>query len=216
MAHQNCPNIAQVTIEMECDDQAIINDYFYEKPGGWVPAEMAEVANTFRSEWQSHMLTLYSEDVQFNRVVAVDLTSLSTERSVDAFSPGTTGTVTQPSAPNNVCWALTKATGTRGRGQQGRVFVGPIPETSVSSNSIAEVYANDYIAALQAVIDGVTIAIPTAYHVVLSRYHGVDANHKPIPRAVGIGLRVLARSYTNLDTDSQRDRLPGHKKHKAR
>lgn len=216
MAHQDCPNIAQVTIEMEADGQRIFNDYFFERPAGWSAGDMQALANDFRSEWQSNMLGFYAATVSMIRVVAVDLTSLTTERAVDSFSPGENGSSASAATPNNVCWALTKSTGTRGRGQQGRIFVGPLIETAVTANQISETYANEYLAALQIVLDGAILGLTGAYHCVLSRYHGVDVNHKPIPRAVGIGLRVLALTYTNLDTDSQRDRLPGHKRHKKR
>jgi hypothetical protein len=217
MAHQDCPNVAQITLEMECDGQSIFQDWYFLHPGGWPLGAMQTLANDFRSAFQSDYPTLFSVDTSFIRVVAVDLSSLATERAVDAFGPGETGTVTGVSAANNVCWAVTKSTGQRGRGQQGRIFWGPIPAASVVSNSISESLANNIIGAINAVISAGLTGFPTAQHVVLSRYSGVDpVTHKPIPRPFGVGLPVHSMTYTNLDTDSQRDRLPGHRKHKAR
>src|SRR5690349_13622370 len=117
MATQPCPNIAQVTLELESDGQKIQNDYYFAHAGGWSAGDMQTLGDAFRSAAVTHLPGKYCGDVTFIRVVATDLTSLAGERYVTQFAPGTVGTVGGQSSPNSVALALEKSTGNRGKGQ---------------------------------------------------------------------------------------------------
>jgi hypothetical protein len=164
------------------------------------------ISDAWEESWRTEMMPHYTGEVRLNRVVAVDLTSLNTERAVTSAPTNTIGTFSGESSPSSSAIAIQKQTGSRGRGKQGRLFVGPLPESQVVFNTISATWADAYITSLIATIGVITDAFPTAVHVVLSRYlNGVK-------RAAGIGLPVLHIGYTNLNLDVQKDRLPDHKR----
>lgn len=208
MANQPCPNIASVVFKSVYDSQNIQNTMYFEKAGGWVAGDMADLASTAEAAWIAQMLGHYSNDVTFMGVVATDLTSLLGERAITTPDFGNVGTATGTSAPGNVAFAIQQQTGNRGRGKQGRFFYGPIPSGSIAENVIQQTPADGVVASLDAVVAAIVAGVPGASHVVLSRYAA------GVKRPDGIGLPVTGMGYTNLYLDSQRDRLPFHKKRK--
>lgn len=217
MATQPCPDIAQTVIRMQSDLEGIFNDLHWLKPGGWVAGDMDTLANTLVTAATASLPGIYCNDVQLLEIVATDLTSLTSERAVVPFPSGTVGTVAGGSTANNVALAMQKITGNRGKGQTGRLFVGPLPESFVTQNEVSTVNAASIKAAFDALVTAVQAWDPIIQPVVLSRFLGVDpVTHKPIPRPAGIGHIQRSFGFTNLFVDSQKDRLPGHKKRKRK
>lgn len=210
VAHGNqpCPNIAQVTIEMEYDGQSIFQDYYFEKMGGYSTGDMSSFASAAVTEVSSEYPSLFTADVKFIRVVATDLTNLTKERHVQPFAAGLTGSVTGQSVAGNVAWSVQKQTGNRGKGAQGRIMWGPLPESNVGANTIDGTFAGLIVAEIVAVCDNIAAAVEGSFHVVLSRWEN------KVWREFGIGKPVLNIGFTNLTLDSMKLRLPQHKKRK--
>lgn len=208
MATQPCPNIASVVFKLTSDSQSIQNTMYFEKSGGWVAGDMADLASTAEGAWLANMLGHYCNDVTFIGVTATDLTDLTGERSITTPDFGNVGTALGESAPANVAFAIQQQTGNRGRGKQGRLFYGPIPNSNVRENVMTQAAADAVVSAWEAVVTAILAGVPGTTHVVLSRYQG------GAKRPSGIGLPVFGLGYSNLYIDSQRDRLPFHKRRK--
>lgn len=208
MATQPCPGIAQVTIQMQYDAQNIQNTLYFENTGGWATGDMTALASAIDTAWGTSVMPDYAADVSYLGCTATDLTDLSSERHrVERATPvagGTPGT----SAPGNVAFCITFLTGSRGKGQQGRIFVGPLPDDSVTGDKVSEVFANAYQVDLETTIAAGEASKPGTQHVVLSRWEN------KVKRPFGIGKLVTGVAPQNFYVDSQRDRLPFHKKHR--
>jgi hypothetical protein len=109
--------------------------------------------------------------------------------------------------PANVSLAVSFRTAGRGRSSRGRnYFVGFVDDQvtgNVVNNSDAVDIRNAYAALIAAA------ATANVSWVVVSRFSGVDADGKPIPRAAGVTSLINAVSLVDNDVDSQRRRLNG-------
>lgn len=208
MATQPCPDIAQLVFTFQYDAQTIQNTYYFENTGGYGVGDMTTLASAADTAIAASLMADYNADVNYLGVTATDLTSLAGERHrIERATPVPGGGV-GTSAPGNVAFCITKLTGSRGKGQQGRVFIGPLPDDAVTGDLASETWAGNYLADLNTVIDAIKAAKAGTQHVVLSRYEG------GVKRPFGIGKLVTGMAPQNFYVDSQRDRLPFHKKHK--
>jgi len=121
--------------------------------------------------------------------------------STDATHASDTGEITGEDVPGNVAFALKFQTGHTGRSARGRNFISGIPEDAVTGNTITEAYADAYRDAYTSIATALNSGgFPM---VVVSRYT-LGAK-----RTVGLTLPVTVISYTDLNIDSQRNRLAG-------
>lgn len=208
MATQPCPGIAQVIISLQYDAQNIQNTLYFENTGGWIPGDMENLATAIDTAVAGSLMADYGQDVSYNGVTATDLTDLSSERHRIERVPAVVGGTVEDSAAANVAFCITFLTGSRGKGQQGRIFVGPIPDSQVLENKVTSIWANAYLVDLETVIAAGEASKPGTQHVVLSRWEN------KVKRPFGIGKLVTGVGPQNFYVDSQRDRLPFHKKHK--
>jgi hypothetical protein len=112
--------------------------------------------------------------------------------------------------PLNVTKAIELFTGNRGRGVNGHFYWPALSEDQVAGDNIAGAAQAAMQAALQALIIAVPGTIPTAVLTVLSRWLG------GVKRANGIGRTVTSAECPNTYCDTQKNRLPGHKRKKKR
>jgi hypothetical protein len=210
MATQPCPDIAQAQIQMMCDAQTIEHSFYFKRDAGWTEALITALAAEMGTQWVLHMMADYPAAVTAVRAVATDLTSLAGSRAVYEIPLTPGGSDTGDVSPNNVCLAFQVSTGNRGRGRQGRIFYGPMSIDHISGDQVAEVHADAVKGDLAAVTAAILAAIPGTQWVVLSRW--LDG----AKRAEGVGIPAQGIVYTNLYLDSQKDRLPQHRKRKKK
>lgn len=210
MATQPCPNIAQAQLQFYSDNELIEHSLYFEKDTGWTSGSITALAAEVGTQWATTVMPDYPEEVALYRCIATDLTSLEGSRAVYELPVPAAGSIIGGPTPNNVCFAMQLGTGSRGRGKQGRLFIGPLARADVTADKWLEARAEATATDIQSVATAVEAALPGANWVVLSRYSG------GVKRANGIGLPVLSVGYSNLLTDSQKDRLPQHKKRKKR
>jgi hypothetical protein len=156
--------------------------------------------------WRTNMKPLLPQDVTLQEILATDLTSLQGLRRSVPVSVDNQGARAVPMLPLNVTKAVELFTGNRGRGVNGHFYWPALCEDQVAGDNVAGAHLAAMQAALQALIIAVPGTIPTAVLTVLSRYLG------GVKRANGIGRAVTSAECPNTYCDTQKDRLPGHKR----
>lgn len=147
--------------------------------------------------------------VTLRQVLATDISVAGGLSVIGTTGLPTTGGNNTTGYPNNVTLAVKWGTGLAGRSFRGRTYHIGLVITQVDTND--NVVASELNAivgaydALRTALDNATLGVEM---VVVSRYSGVDANHKPIPRVTGITTPISGVSADPV-TDSQRRRLPG-------
>jgi hypothetical protein len=119
------------------------------------------------------------------------------------------GSVAHPAAPANTTFAIKLSTGKRGRGTNGRVFWYGLDENSVDYYSMTSAAAD----ALKIAVDQLISTLEATGDFKLCVPHSVVNGVKINPRTNDV---VVSAAYTDLFLDSQKDRLPGHKRQKRK
>lgn len=212
MATQPAPGIAQVEMILTDDAQRVQNTYHVDKGGGaaWTLPELETLLDCFYDTLWADIKPLVGSAMTLISLVATDLTSLTGYKIARAIDPPEAGTNASPILPNSVTKAIRLDTGSRGKGENGRVFVPSLSEADVTNNTVGGVALAAWVAALEALRLAIPGAVPGAFLCVLSRY--LDK----VKRPVAIGRPVVHINTANANIDVQKDRLPGHKKHKKR
>jgi len=211
MPHQNCPGILQVEMRYTCDAQDIFNVFHVGKADttAWEFVEITDVINSFYDDyWSANQQALLTAEVRLSEIVATDLTSLDGIRIINPIVPDEIGTNLGVVMPNNVSLAVKLAPATRGRGTSGRIFWPPPPEEEVTDNQFDASYVTAIVTALEALKTSLLALDTPSKLVVLSRVLNGT------PRANGIGKDVVSFGASDFYVDSQKLRLPRHKRTK--
>jgi len=163
------------------------------------------IANAFTLwEMESGKLNR-SNDVSLVQVKVTDLTSLDGPTFTDPVNPPIVGNRASQALPANATFAVKADIGKRGRGRAGRVFWVGLAEDQVDENTVTDLARVSIVDALNELIT-VVDAIPACTLAVLSRYLNGAL------RDEGIGFTIVTFSATDNVVDSQRNRLPNHRK----
>lgn len=170
------------------------------------PADLATIRDTIVAWFASDMDQWISHDVILTELVLTDLSDINGSRLVTGLNAP--GTAESESLPANASLAIKADIGTRGKGKNGRVFQFGLPETAVNGSTAGTGFVNGVCAAWNALnsqlgaLAGITgLVVP---HLVVG---GVRVPVAEISE-------VLNFVCTNPYTDSQKNRLPFHKKKK--
>jgi hypothetical protein len=174
----------------------------------WSEASMDAVEAAMEN-WESTVANLQRNDaVSLYEIVATDLTSLFGIRKAYAVSPAIGGTLPNP-LPANATVAVKADIGRRGRGTSGRTFWIGLAEGQITApDQLAPLAASGIIAALNTLRDDVAGITPIEG---LCVPHFMVDHVRPPSVQADIVVQYLLSDFF---LDSQRDRLPGHKKHK--
>lgn len=166
----------------------------------------AEIATWLETEWAP----LASSDWTATEVVLTSLDSITGPRISIPISPPIPGEVIVPAAPANVTIAIKEDIGIRGRGTAGRIFWVGFAQTQVDTNLVDSSVATAILVALNNL--ATTISGMIGFEGLCVPHKTVAGVH-PNPASSTVVQRFL---LTNLSTDSQKDRLPFHKKRKIK
>jgi len=209
MAFIPAPGVAQVEMVYLKDGEKVENVYHVAPvAGGTALPSLANIANAFE-QWESADAKQFrTDDVTLTDIRVTNLSDEST--AVYDLPASIQGTGSASTLPNNVTFALKFNAAGRGRGKQGRTFwIGVIPGNTSGSNMSVE-QANALVtsyAGLRTFLTELTPSVDLA--VMHQQVDGVKIN----PRTYTM---VSSVAYTNLNLDSQRDRLPGHRRNKRK
>lgn len=185
------------------------NILYYHKAGGFGEGDLQVLAEQVTLAWETNVAPTVTSDWALVEVVATSLDSLDGVKQIWRPAIPIQGGRVENSSPANVSMAVKFGVPRRGRGINGRVFVFGIPETEVGAGFITSTYASAVAAGWRTMQDDVA--------------SGALADHVVVHRTVG-GVRppegdaetVTSYSYTDLAVDSQKLRLPNHRKAKRR
>jgi hypothetical protein len=201
-------NVVQVVMGYLSGGEPAENVYHVHKASAWSAPEINDLLTVF-SDWESTTAkSKRSDQVQLVRLTGTDLTSLTSDRVDIALVAPIAGTNVSPVMPANVTFAVKANIGERGKGRNGRTFWIGLAENKCLNNSIDETAAGDIQTALNTLITDVLSGPPAAN---LGIIHTQAAG---LPISPASFTPILTFTYTDLFLDSQKNRLPGHKRHK--
>lgn len=208
MAATRFPKVAQVQLKYLLGGNNLQNDFMVSGEDDWTVESLTDLIAVFAGWAGTAGADVQSEDIQLIEIIATDLTSLDSPRVASRTDLPIAGTVDSQALPANATWAIIFQTAKRGRGRQGRIFFCGLAENQVDGNQVDGTVAGEILSAYDD-LKSLVNAGPNGAELVIG-HSVVDGVHL----ATGTTDPVIAITYTDLVVDSQRDRLPGHKKHK--
>lgn len=201
-------NTAEVKLFYRYEGQQLMNTLYFKKSSAWDTATLQALADSAWDHWATSVVIDLNNKLTFVEAQAVDLTTATSGQASHIES--LTGSNTSGIAlPGNCAFCIKFTTANRGRSFRGRIYLpGLVQAGTDNPGTLPSAYADALLEDVSGVLAAIAIDTGTE-HVVVSRFSGIDSNGKPIPRTTGIATPVTAVSYTDLNTDSQRKRLPG-------
>lgn len=206
--YQPAPGVLQVEMVFTDDAQRVQNNHYVDNgtDTAWTTGAINGVLDVFQTTYWPAIRVLLPTTTSLQSIVATDLTSLTGKKVIRNIDPAEAGTAASPGLPNSVTKAIRYDVGTRGKGQNGRLFLPALTEADVTLNRVAGATLTAWIAALGDMRAAI-IALVSGYTLcVLSRYENKAKRAEAVPRP------ILDFDYPNDYVDVQKDRLPFHKK----
>lgn len=207
MAFIPVTNTVQTNIRYTQIGQLLMNGLYWHKATPWTLTEVQALADDLWDAWATNMMIDLSTSLTLTEVQAIDLTTATSSIAshVQTLSGSDGGA---PMTPNDA-FVLKLNTASRGRSFRGRIYLPGLTNNHQATLAVlSTTAANNLLGNLQGIQTAIE-ASSGADLVVVSRYSGVDVNGDPIPRASGVATPVTSISYSDLNMDSQRRRLPG-------
>lgn len=192
----------------QSSDTNMENVYYVHKVSPWSQIDVAAIVTAFTNWETSNAAAQRGAYVELVRVTATDLTSLSGVRIDDQLVAPIPGTRSSTPLPANVTFAVKANIGKRGRGTNGRTYWIGLTEGQILDDQMQAAAAGLIVTALETLISDISGAVAGSalgvIHQFINRIWQPNAPFDPI----------VNYAYTDLNLDSQRDRLPGHKRHR--
>jgi hypothetical protein len=181
--------VIEFVIKQQMGDSRIYNVLHAGKGGGLDSIPVIDYAASMLAAWKNRIMPAINPAVKLIEVTARDLSSQEGDAVVlpaTNVQGGDPGNV----EPAQLTLVAKKITALGGRSRRGRLYLSGLPELAV--DGILGNVNSDYLANTQVKFDGFLADIQAiggtsnTQAFVVSRYKGVDAQKRPIPRAVGI------------------------------
>lgn len=210
MVYQPVRGVAEVRMRYLLDTENAENIYHVDHGSldPWPLADLEDLASTFENWEDTTAQPVRTSAASLIEIIVTDLTSLTTQRVTRAVSPALVGAVGGDSLPNNATIAIKADINNRGRGKSGRVFWVGLSESQVTANHINTAAGDGLVAALTG-LRAAVLALDAAYHMVI--VHRVINGVRP---AEADWSAIASFSLTDTTIDSQKNRLPNHRRHK--
>lgn len=208
MAHQDIAATLKVEMRYFLAGENAENVY-YVKASGTIDEALLDAVGAMFISWEDTSgSTQRSNETNFYECVVTDMSSLFGLRKTYQPPAPIQGIIAEDSLPNNATIAVKENIGRRGKGVNGRKFWIGLAETQVTANNVLPATAASIVSVLDTLRDSAAA---------LTGLEGLA-----VPHLVVAGVRPpLAQSdvitgFSIADTviDSQKNRLPRHKRHK--
>lgn len=211
MAHQNVTDTVQVDINytMQGNNASNVIHITYTPAVSLTDFDnmSTAIAGWLTDEWAP----LASDEWSVTSLIFTDLNSASGPRKAYPLDPAIPGTLVSEALPANATLAIKFDIGQRGRGTAGRMFWVGLGETQVDGNTVSVATMNAIIGALDALQTAITTVGPP--WVDLAVPHRTVNKVHPNP---ALSSGVVGFLATNNLIDTQKDRLPFHKRRRSR
>lgn len=207
MAVSPIPNCVQMNVNMVADGQRVMNTFYYKFPGTPNAFDLNTMLAAANTAWATYFSVNLSTAIALHSLTAVDLSGPTGVRIDRATDPPVPGEVAGDYLPLNATAAFKRSGAVRGRGVNGRIFWPILAEAQVTGDQLTDLAAGDFLDAVVAFDNAVKAACPSGTLQVIPHKTGLYRG-----TATPIEAWVLADKYI----DSQRDRLPFHRRHKKR
>jgi hypothetical protein len=154
----------------------------------------------------TNLLPGMNGNVTYNGCSAVDMSAPGQEGVIVPETSGNTGSGGGAPLPSNVTAAVSFRTGLTGRSNRGRNYIVGLSGDEITGDSLTAGTVANWTSIFNVL--GTYLVDLGAQHVVASLFHGVDVDHKPIPRIEGIAHDVT-NYIVDAALDSMRRRLIG-------
>jgi hypothetical protein len=212
MANQPVLGVVEVREQFLYSGERVENVYHvaHSSIDPWNLVDMEDLASAF-ADWEDATASTHRPtSVQAVNIVVSDLTSLNALRLNRPLTPVINGALLQDSLPNNATIAVKLDTHDRGRGRNGRIFWIGLGEGQVAENELLPAARDDILSSMEALRTAIQ-TLNAAYHLVV--VHRVIHGVRP---AQADYSQVYSFSMADLVIDSQKNRLPFHRRHKKR
>jgi hypothetical protein len=210
MAHQDITQVVKCELQFASQNNNAENVLHAHYTGVLVGAHL-DALNAIIQTWLADIWAS-TASIRWSavQIVLTDQNSLNGPRRSYPIEPTIDGTDGGVAMPANATLAVKADTGTRGRGKNGRLYWIGLTDTVVTGSSVNAAYANSLATGLDALNTAVAATAPFTGLVVP---HLVVGGIRP---PVATSSPIVGFAITDFTVDSQRDRLPGHKRHKRR
>jgi len=203
MAFVAMPNIVQIEWRYTLFGQQCENRVYVDHFGAPTQADLDGYALRAWTWWVDTYAANVSSAVNLREVVTTDMGNQN--GNVSHYAPSATvfGEDVSTPLPNEVSFAVTLTSNSRGRSARGRWFVAGVPTAAQQdANNLTVVKAGAFVSALQVFINAME-AIGKAVVIVSLR-----SNNAPRPGGP-VYFPVIAAAFTDTLLDSQKRRKPG-------
>lgn len=192
---------ARVVFKYLAMGQTIENVFWFSRPGGYVTADLVELAEECGASWVTNLKPLILSIVQLVDITATDAevqNGNQAQVAMSQFGSNANGPLETP----GTTFAIKFATARIGRSYRGRMYWPLLDTTHVNDGALAANHANALVAAVGNFFNDVQ-SVTGSFHVIASYQNDCAW------RAEGVATPVTSYSYSDLNLDSQRRRLPG-------
>lgn len=208
MAFQPVPHCATLILRLHnTESERAQNDMMFEFAAAPSAADLHNLVEAAHTEWSETIGGVTSQDWSLYEIEARSEDGVVLLKEIVRLDPTEPGTLAQSTAPNNATMAVKFAIANRGRGMSGRAFFIGLGETNISGGYVNGAYAALIVTAFQTFAEFIETAAACT-HVVAHRYEG----NPPVRLPAAVPHEVISYSYSDLALDSQKLRLPNHKK----
>lgn len=208
MAFIPATNCLKVSIKWKLGGQELRSVLYFHKASSWAEGDITSFASALDGAIVSSWLDHLHVDLTYTGFDIVDISAANNPiGQVVKSAPPAGAHATGACFTGQDCVVLTKRTAKSGRSFRGRLFVPGIPvEKQEGLNTVTAAFIGQLLTDFAGLIaDGLVTGV---FHVVLSLFSGMDSNHVPIPRSLGLPTVVTALS-ADQSIDSQNRRLEG-------
>jgi hypothetical protein len=206
MPHQDVTKVVQIELRFFMGNNNAQNTLHAQCSVVPTLAELTDLGGTLSSWITDRWAPIAAEAWTCNEIVLTSLDSILGPRLSIPISPPQAGGLAVDALPANATIAIKEDIGRRGRGTAGRIFWIGLTEGQQLVNELTPAAQSAIIAALETLKDDVQA---------LDNFEGLCVPHmvvggvRPNPATATI---VQLFTATDLTLDSQKDRLPFHKK----
>lgn len=135
------PNTMELVITAQIGTNQLNTVLYAELNGATTSTALESVANTLGGNWILEVLSQLSDDVEYLRTTATDISQIGGAQGVGTIGTGSTGGSPVSHAPLNVNLGIKKSTGRVGRAYWGYLYQFGLTEAQVASKIVDPVVA---------------------------------------------------------------------------